>query len=139
MVRRHIEVSNHRRLNALTMTNRGPASMMRPRVWSGSLLPTTASKNNLQFRNEGNGFVQPNVFLPIHVRFLQVRRHRRRHSPQRRHHRARCSLQAPQTHCLHPLSVHMRLRDMVCHGIVCLEWKCWGQRVQREDDTTCLE
>lgn len=118
---RHIEVSlsQHHRLNALTIA-RDPASMMRGRG-RGRCYQQHASKNGLQFGDEGNGFVQPNYSLPVHIRLLQVRRHRCRHSPERRHHRACCSLQTPQTYCLHPLSVHVGLRDVVCHGIVCLE------------------
>ena len=93
------------------------------------VLLTVAGKNELYIGNEVNGFVQPNLRLPIHIRFLQVRRHRVRHSPECRHHHTRSSLQTPQTYCLHPLSVHVGLRDMVRHGIVCLEWKYSRQRV----------
>lgn len=64
-------------------------------MWSRPVLLTAVGKNGLDFRNEGNGFVQPDLRLPVHIRFLQMRRHRVRHSPERRHYCARCSLQAP--------------------------------------------
>jgi len=72
------------------------------------VLLTVAGKNEIYTGNEGNGFVQPNLRLPIHIRFLS-------------------QFSAESTKLL-PSSV-VGSCGVERHGIVCLEWKYSRQRV----------